>query len=232
MSLQKRLPLLVEQSRTANQTSQPGKNVLIFSTLHFWIAHGTVLGLALAAQGHKVTLAYLPYSSSGDPINKFDLRRQNIYTQKVLGETGSLIECISYLDYPGENNLPEILSEEIEQVSLRDTQYTMQVEDIHADSALYALRQERNHAAAAAAYQHFRTSPPDVVIIPNGSILEFGSVYQVARHLGLRTITYEFGEQRDRMWIAQDSEVMHQRTDELWKSRQGVEIPKSGARTC
>ena len=225
--LQKRLPLLVEQSRTVHQSSQPGKKVLIFSTLHFWIAHGTVLGLALAAQGHKVTLVYLPYSSSSEPINKFDLRRQNIYTQKVLGETGSLIECISYLDYPGENHLPAILSDKIELVSLRDTQYTMQVEDIPADSALYALRMERNHAAAAAAYHHFRSSPPDVVIIPNGSILEFGSVYQVARHLGLRTITYEFGEQRDRMWIAQDSEVMHQSTDELWKSRQGVEIPKS-----
>ena len=225
--LQKRLPLLVEQSRSMHQASQPGKNILIFSTLHFWIAHGTVLGLALAAQGHKVTLAYLPFSNSSEPINKFDLRRQNIYTQKVLGEAGSLIECISYLDYPVEKKIPEILSEEITQVSLRDTQYTMQVEDIPADSALYALRQERNHAAATSAYNYFRASPPDVVIIPNGSILEFGSVYQVARHLGFRTITYEFGEQRDRLWIAQDTEVMHQRTDEMWEARQGVDIPQA-----
>jgi hypothetical protein len=225
--LQERLPLLVEHAKAAHQSSASGKNVFIFSTLHFWIAHGTVLGLALAAQGHKVTLAYLPYSNSSEQINKFDLRRQNIYTQSVLNETDSLIEFVSFLDLPGEINLPTDLSEEIERVSLRDTQYIMQVEDIPAESALYALRKERNHAAAAAAYQQFRSSAVDVVIIPNGSILEFGSVYQVARFLDLQTTTYEFGEQRDRIWIAQNSEVMHQRTDELWNLRKGADIPKS-----
>ena len=224
--LQKRLPLLVEQATAARQRSTPGKNVFIFSTLHFWIAHGTVLGLALAAQGHKVTLTYLPYSNSSESINKFDLRRQNIYTQNVLAETKSLIQCISFLDRgSGENSLPAELRAVIDQVSLRDTQYIMQVEDIPADSALYALRQDRNHAAAAAAYQFLSSSPPDMIIIPNGSILEFGSVFQVAHHMELPTLTYEFGEQRNRIWLAQNAEVMHQKTDDLWKTRKGLDIP-------
>jgi hypothetical protein len=87
------------------------------------------------------------------------------------------------------------------------------------------LRQERNNAAAAAALQWLKSSPPDVVIIPNGSILEFGSVFQVASYLDLPTVTYEFGEQRNRIWLAQNSEVMHQRTDNLWDTRKGLDIP-------
>jgi len=223
--IQERLPLLVEQTTAAIRPNKSGKNVLIFATLHFWIAHGTVLGLALAAQGHQVTLAYLPYSNSNEAINKFDLRRQNIYTENVLAETKSLMNNISFLEPgSGPKELPGDLHQAIEQVSLRDTQYIMQVEDVPENSPLYMLRQERNFAAATAAYQYFQSSPPDVVIIPNGSILEFGSVFQVARFLEFPTVTYEFGEQRNRIWIAQNSEVMHQRTDDLWQTRQGMDI--------
>ena len=222
--LQERLPGLVHQAQSIRPENQVGKRVFIFSTLHFWIAHGTLLGLALASQGHDVTLAYMPYSNSSEPINKFDLRRQNIYTQSVLSTVESLMQPISFLEQPDEIELPGDLQREIDQVSLRDTQYIMQVEDIPEDSVLYALRRERNRASAASAYLHLGSESPDVVIIPNGSILEFGSVYQVARYLDLQTITYEFGEQRDRMWIAQNSEVMHQRTDDLWDARKGMEI--------
>ena len=223
--LQKRLPILVNQAMNANQHNQPGKNIFIFATLHFWIAHATVLGLAFAARRNSVTLAYLPYSNSSEPINKFDLRRQNIYTHNVLAEAKSLIQSVSFLDR-GEGNdlLPAELQDNIDQVSLRDTQYIMQVEDIPANSSLYNLRQERNNAVAAAAFQWLQSSSPDVIIIPNGSILEFGSVYQVARHLELPTITYEFGEQMNRIWLAQNAEVMHQRMDDLWEARKGDDI--------
>lgn len=225
--LQIRLPNLIADTQPAGNSDQPGKSVFIFSTLHFWIAHCAVLGIALARQGHQITLAYLPYSNSNERINKFDLRRQNVYTQSVLGEISPLINSVSFLEFDGAADMPDLLIEEIEQVSLRDTQYIMQIEDIPHGSPLYILRHERNMAAAQAAYKHLVSTSPDVVIIPNGSILEFGSVYQVARYLGLETVTFEFGEQRDRVWIAQNSEVMHQQTDDLWDAKQGGEIPKS-----
>jgi hypothetical protein len=44
--------------------------------------------------------------------------------------------------------------------------------------------------------------------------------------LNIPTVTYEFGEQRNRIWIAQNSEVMHQRTDELWTARKGLDVPE------
>ena len=58
-----------------------------------------------------------------------------------------------------------------------------------------------------------------MVIIPNGTILEFGAVYQTARFLGIPVVTYEFGEQRQRIWLAHDSEVMRQNTSDLWAAR-------------
>ena len=45
-----------------------------------------IAGLALAGQGHKVTLGYLPYANWQKPINLFDLRRQT-YARKVLEQT-------------------------------------------------------------------------------------------------------------------------------------------------
>jgi hypothetical protein len=67
---------------------------------------------------------------------------------------------------------------------------------------------------------------PDTVLIPNGTITELGAVYHVARHLNLRTVTYEFNDQREQVWIAQDDEVMRQNTDSLWKANGGKKLSK------
>ncbi len=63
---------------------------------------------------------------------------------------------------------------------------------------------------------------PEMLLTPNGSILEMGAIYQAARHLGLPAVTYEFGEQRGRIWLAQNSEVMLQETDDLWADLPGL----------
>jgi hypothetical protein len=86
-------------------------------------------------------------------------------------------------------------------------------------SELFSLRRERNAQAARTLMELIAIEHPDVIITPNGSILEMGVVYQVARYLGYPVVTYEFGEQRHRIWLAQNAEVMHQETDNLWKAR-------------
>jgi hypothetical protein len=63
-----------------------------------------------------------------------------------------------------------------------------------------------------------------VVLTPNGSILEMGAVYQVARHLEIPVVTYEFGEQRGRIWLARNSEVMRQETDLLWEATRDLPL--------
>jgi hypothetical protein len=213
------------QALTADERNPAGKRVLIFATLHYWIEHATLIGLALAGLGHEVTLIYLPYGKWQKPINRFDLRRQNIYANKVLSMADPLVKAISLLDIKEIQNLiPVDLEAAIQGISMRDTQYTLQVEEVNLDNDLYALRLERNLYAAKAASVVMRRTRPEVLIIPNGSILEFGAVYQAAQYLddpsiSFPLVTYEFGEQRERIWLAQNAEVMRQQTDDMWQAR-------------
>ena len=50
------------QAAELRKQAPVGKKVFLFATLHYWIEHATLLGVSLAAQGHKVTLGYLPYA--------------------------------------------------------------------------------------------------------------------------------------------------------------------------
>jgi hypothetical protein len=83
---------------------------------------------------------------------------------------------------------------------------------------------ERNTQAARAALTWIKTRRPEVIVLPNGSILEMGAVYQVARYLRIPVVTYEFGEQRGRIWLAQNAEVMQQETEDLWAVRKGCAL--------
>jgi hypothetical protein len=160
---------------------------------------------------------YLPYARWEEPINRFDLRRQDLYTRRVLQKAEPILKAVSLLDVKGiKDPLPEPLKQAVEEISLRDTQYTEQLEKVDQQGDLYRLRLARNTEAALKAINWMMEKPPDVVVIPNGSILEMGIFYQVANYLGIPTITYEFGEQRNRIWLALDKEVMRQETDDLW----------------
>ncbi len=219
------LPIWRAQAEAAAARSHVGKRILLFATLRYWIENATLLGMAIAGMGNEVTLAYLPYANWSKPLNHFDLRRQNAYSQKVFAQAAPLLKAVSWLDYKAPSNqLPEEIKAAIAEVSLRDVQYTLQIEDVDLSSELYLLRLERNTQAAQAALSWIQEHNPDAIITPNGSILEMGIVYQVARYLGVPVVTYEFGEQRDRIWLAQNAEVMRQETDALWETRKGLTL--------
>jgi hypothetical protein len=190
--LQKNLPAWRSQAEASAFLLQPGKQVLIFGTLRYWLEHAALLGLALAGQGHTVSLAYLPYGTWQKSMSQFDLRRQNVYTQNII--KAAELKIIPLLNLKPEP-LPEDLDQAIQQLSLRDTQYTLQVEEVPSDSELFRLRLERNRQAAWAALTWIKENQPDVVILPNGTILEFGALYQTARYCQTPVVTYEFGEQ-------------------------------------
>ena len=50
----------------------------------------------------------------------------------------------------------------------------------------------------------------------NGTIQEQGVVHQISRALKINTVTYEFGDQRQHIWLAKNQEVMQQQTDFSW----------------
>jgi len=64
-----------------------------------------------------------------------------------------------------------------------------------------------------------------VFIVPNGTILEMGVAYQIARLLGIQTVTFEFADQRERIWIAQDGEIMAHDTSALWEALGNQPLP-------
>ena len=196
-----------------------GKNIYLFATLHYWIEMASLLGMGLASDGHRVTLGFLPYSDWKTPINRFDLRRQDVYTRKVLGELKEFVDPVSFIQVRQNLSLPEGLLSAVQEVTLYDIQYSSQVEEIDETTPLYQLRLERNTHAAIAAYNWLKAGKPDQLILPNGTIQEFGIVYRVARFLKIPVTTYEFSEQRQRIWLAQNDEVMRQNTNSLWEGR-------------
>ncbi|MBU0510607.1 MAG: hypothetical protein KJ638_02755 [Chloroflexi bacterium] len=224
--LQKALPEWVAQAQ-ATKRAQPGKRVLIFSMLRYWIEQTTMLGLALSALGHDVTLAYLPHGHWKKHLKRFDLRRQNLYVRDTLEQVEPLLKTISVLEMPKARALSAELASQMDAAAYRDVQYSLLREDVERDSDLYRLRTERNQAHARSMLARMQEHRPDVVIVPNGSILEFGITFRVAQYLGIPVMTYEFGEQSERMWLAQNADVMQQDTSDLWTAR--GEIPLTDA---
>lgn len=222
---EKRLPLWKMHAQAAaltHQNKQP-RRITIFTTLRYWIEHGVLLGMAAAGLGHQPTLAYLPYANWKVRGNRFDLRRHNAYAQTVLQQAAPLLKTVSFYDLileqpPGNQSL-QALKPALEALSLRDVQYSLNLEEVDTESELYRLRLERNAQTAQAALYWLERNRPDVLLTPNGSILEMGAVYRVAHHLDIPVVTYEFGEQRDRIWLAHNDEVMRQDTDTLWQAR-------------
>jgi len=226
--LQAELPAMIPQAEKLRQTAPPGKKVFIFASLHYWIEHAALMGVALAAQGHKVTFGYLPYADWQNEINLFDLRRQNAYARTVLEQAKPVMEVVSFLSNRAPYMpLPDVLVNAVNEISLYDAQYTLQIEDIEPDCDIYKLRFSRNREMAQAALAWLRTNRPDVIIIPNGSIQEMGIVYRVAHHLRIPTVTYEFSDQRQRIWVAQNSEVMRQDTGKLWEAKKDIPLSEA-----
>lgn len=216
---------ICEDVSKLRKTQKKGMNIFLFASLHYWIENTILLGLKFAAEGHNVTVAYLPYQDWFTPINRFDLRRQNIYTKKLLSRAESVIHTVSLLDVKTTmvNLTPEILKI-VENVSILDVQYTTQVEEVDQSDSFYNFRYNRNSRAAKALFTLLRANNPDRVIIGNGMIQEFGIAERIAKLLNIPTVTYEFSEQRERVWLSQNDEVMRQNTDDMWEAIKKVEL--------
>jgi hypothetical protein len=231
--LQKSLPAARAVVESFAKNAKRGKNVLFFVTLHYWIEQSAYLGLTLAGLGHKVTLLTLPYSEWHKQKDNFTQRQRVLHTRDALSTLSPLIEHASMLD-PSTRFasgrrlkpaavLPERIQADVKEISLWDVQYTLMREEVDMNDAgnraLYDLRIQRNTFAAQAALEWMQTKKPDVVLIPNGLILEMGIVFRVARYLNINAVTYEFNDQREQIWLAQNSSIMQQDTDYIVNAR-------------
>ncbi len=211
------------------KTENPRK-ICVFSTLHYWIEQSMLVALGLAGQGHQVNFAWLPYADWDKEISLFDLRRQDLYTQDVLKPAAQVMRVDSLLNVSlaagSQPHLAAELQKIVDQVSDYDTQYTLQIEETDLSSPLYQLRLQRNGQAAKAIFDWLQAEKPDLLVIPNGTILELGVAYQVARLLGIETVTFEFADQQERIWLAQNDEIMQHNTADLWNSLGNQPLPE------
>ena len=221
--LQKALPAACAVVGPFAKNAKRGKNILFFATLHYWIEQSAYLGLVLAGLGHKVTLLTLPYSEWHKQKDSFSQRQRILHTKDALASLSPLVKHASMLDLRPATVLPDILLADIKEISLWDVQYTLMREEVNmndaSDRALYDLRIKRNTFAAQAAFEYLQSHKPDVVLIPNGLILEMGVVFRVARYLNIDAVTYEFNDQREQIWLAQNSSIMKQDTDYIVNAR-------------
>lgn len=222
--LASRLPKGIEEARPFMAHAGPGSRLLLFATLHYWIEQAAIVGLTLRALGHDVTIAYLPFSSWEKPINALDLRRQDLYTRRVLSPLDGFARVTSILDMASGTELPPELLSAVALQSDYDAMYSLQNEEVDRQSPLYRLRLDRNRAACSSALRLLERAAPEVILIPNGLVTELGMFYQTARHLGIPAVTYEFNDQREQIWLARNDVVMHQDTGALWSARGGTPL--------
>ncbi|HEY5159250.1 MAG TPA: hypothetical protein VII93_14910 [Anaerolineales bacterium] len=214
--LETRLPEYLAQVAPHANSDPAARKVFFFASSHYWIVHTALCGLALRGLGYDVTLGYLPYGNYDKPINRFDLRVQELYARHVMERAHPLLKTVSFLGLKSAHEIPETLVKAVEKVTIYDTQYTRQREDVTGNEPIYHLRSRRNNEAARKAYAYLQKNRPDVVVVPNGMIQEYGAVYETARALGITAVTYEFSELDQHVWIDQNRLVMFHFTDELW----------------
>jgi len=224
------LPGWVDVARLARPVVPPEspRRVLLVGYLRWWLEFACALGLILSARGHEVDLGFLPYRTWTDELSPFDVRRQRIYLGNVLRLARGLLRPVDLLAGAGREVSGE-LEAAVSAQSVTDVQYTLQREDLDlageaSQAALYRLRHQRNRAAASGVWGLLARRRYDAVVVPNGSILELGAIYRTARLRRIPVVTYEFGEQRERIWVAREAEVMRHDTTDLWQARRHLAL--------
>jgi hypothetical protein len=219
------LPEWQASACAAREGHPGGRNILIFATFRYWIEHACLLGLALSGLGHRVALSYLPYYKYKISNNTFDLRRQNAYIRSILACASPPLTIIPLMNVrPGRGSFPATIAQQVEELSFRDAQYSTREEGISPDSDVYRLRRRRNRFAAQQSLALLQQTRPQMVIVPNGSVLEFAVVYQIARYLDLPVVTFEFDEPRERIRLALNDEVMREDTSQFWEAFENEEL--------
>ena len=231
--LREEMPGWVADGLKARQSGGPlpAKKILVVASLPWWLEYGAAVSVLLAGSGCDVGMGFVPYRTWTDSVQTFDRRRQSANIRRVLAPLTGLAR-VHDLSGPAKQKLGTDLMRSLEQLSLSDVQYTLQREDAGVEGEpegadLFQLRLERNLAAASAILDLIQHEGYQVVLIPNGSILEFGAAFRAARSIGATAVTYEFGEQRERLWLAQNEEVMRQNTDDFWTLKSEQQLSQS-----
>ncbi|HKZ44009.1 MAG TPA: hypothetical protein VJZ78_03120 [Anaerolineales bacterium] len=222
------LPEAVSVVAESRKTAPAGKKIFLFSSTHKWLEIDLFLSLALAGQGHEVTHAYYPYGEWNIQSALFDLRKQSVYTRNILSQVSSVMSTVDlFRSKIPSGEIPREVLDIVDQVTDYDYMYAYQTEEVNDEDQFYLFRHDRNLHSARTLYSLLQKLKPDVVIVPNGTILELGVAYRISRLLDIPTSTFEYSDQRNVMWLAQNDEIMLQNTDLVWKKAEGRNLKPS-----
>src|SRR5258708_276710 len=105
--LKRSLPEAVKVAESFAGSAKPGRKILFFATLHYWIDQSAYISLALAGLGHKVTLMTLPYSEWHKRMDNFTQRQRILHTRDALKPIESLVKHVSLLELKPDSAIPE-----------------------------------------------------------------------------------------------------------------------------
>src|SRR4030042_1379135 len=97
---------LVSKQAIKNVLGQIPLTAEAYWYLRHWIEPPSLLGMALSGLGHSVTFAYLPFARWQEPIDPFNLRRQNLYAENILAKAHPLIKVVPLLNQGKSSQLP------------------------------------------------------------------------------------------------------------------------------
>ena len=221
------LPRWIEAAERARSgmTASGSAPLLLVAWLPWWLEYSVALALLLSGRGENVHLAYVPDRDWNSPLPSAERERLAAYIRRSLQPLRRVVS-LHEVSPMASGTLPAPLAAGLEAQSRRDVQYVRQREEIDLspgseDGQLLEFRRRRNAALGAGMLELLSLRQFRAAVIPNGSLMDFGVAYRVARHLGLPVLTYEFGEQRQRIWLARDDEVMLQDTEAFWRARGG-----------
>jgi hypothetical protein len=192
------------------------RRVLVFASLPWWVNVCTPMAAALAEQA-TVDLCWLPHDSHlpgladrygrwsyAQPVPKDHPRLRVIDLARVVP---SLLDTRTEATVKGLSRMDAVYC------GFRESW------DIDRDPegrAMYEFRLGRNRHCALAMQTLLDQNRYDAVVIPNGAILEFAVVYELARARHIPTITFERSERRDHIIACVDQQAVFNPLDELW----------------
>ncbi|WP_394848593.1 hypothetical protein LZC95_14180 [Pendulispora brunnea] len=201
-----------------------GRKIVIFAYKVQWLDTCTALGLALAARGAEVSIAWLSHLLAvplAEPRAEGVVERLvSAAYRRALPSSGP-IRGIDLASVPEKDGASEPAAD-VEEASRVDVHYLAKREQIDIgpggpQKGLYDFRLKRNARAYRLASSLLARERFDSAIIPNGMIFEFGAFVRACKAAKLDYVTFEYWEKRFSCMLNLDRPVFDRFEERMWE---------------
>ncbi len=201
-----------------NRQKNGQRKIILFTYLPQWLEVCLPIAAVLGQLGYQVDLVFLPY----DKTHLAESWYKTIYDRYSYGQ-------LEKINLPGVqismlSNSNIALNEEEEKQATEqaklDVSYILKTGSCDLDQLshqkAFEFRLMRNRAAISALKEYLVNKDYDVLIVPNGVVLEYGAAYRLAKLHDLSTVTFEYMVRPGSIVISNDSPVVDLNLDKAW----------------